>query len=69
MNHVWGQGRFRSVNQKLNDEGRGYEVHAQTLPKIPTLAAIDWMLIRYASVTTSKNKKLLKISNLSKKVV
>ncbi len=49
--------RFRSVNQGLNDEGRCCEVHAQTLPKIPTLAATNWLLMRYASVTTSQNKK------------
>ncbi len=63
------KGRFRSVNQGLNDEGRCCEVHAQILTKIPTLAATDWLLTRYASVTTSKNKKLLKIPNSSKLVV
>ncbi len=59
------KGRFRSVNQGLNNEGRCCEVHAQTLLKIPTLAATAWLLMRYASVTTSKNKKLLKIPNSS----
>ncbi len=37
--------------------------HSQTLPKIPTLAAVDWLLMRYASVTSYKNKKLLEIPN------
>ncbi len=63
------KGRFRSVNQGLNDEGRCCEVHAQILPKIPTLPATDWLLTRYASVTTFKNKKLVKISNSSKMVI
>ncbi len=48
---------YRNVNQGLNDKGRCFEIHAQTLPKIATLAAVDWLLMRYASVTTSKNKK------------
>ncbi len=55
------KGRFRSVNQGLNDKGRCCEVRAQTSPKIPTLAAVDSLLMRCASVTSSKNKKLLKI--------
>ncbi len=50
------KGRFRSVNQGLNDEDRCCEVHAQTLPKIPTLAATDWLLMRYASVTNFQKK-------------
>ncbi len=62
-------GSFRSVNQGLNDEGRCCEVHAQMLQKIPTLAATNWLLMRYASVTTSKNKKLLKIPNSSIMVI
>ncbi len=53
-------GKFRSVNQGLNDEGRCCEAPAQTLQKVPTLAATDWLLMRHASVTTSENKKLLK---------
>ncbi len=62
-------GRFRSVNQRLNDKGRCCEVRAQTLPKIPTLAAVDSLLMRYAMVTTSENKKFLKITNSSKMVI
>ncbi len=41
--------RFRSVNQGLNNKGRCCEVRAQTLPKIPTLAAVYCLLMRYAS--------------------
>ncbi len=44
--------RFRSVNQGLNNKGRCCEVHAQAIPKIPTLAAMDRLLMRYASVFT-----------------
>ncbi len=62
------QGKFRSANQGLNDEGRCCK-EAQTLQRTPTLAATDWLLMRYASVATSKNKKLLKISNSSKMVI
>ncbi len=36
----------------------GVEVRTQALPKIPTLAAVDWLLMKYVSVTTSKNKKI-----------
>ncbi len=43
--------RFRNVNQGLNNKGRCCEVHAQTLSKIPTLAAGYWLLMRYASFT------------------
>ncbi len=42
----------------MNDKDGCCKVRAQTLPKIPTLAAVDWPLMIYASVTTSKNKKL-----------
>ncbi len=62
--------RFRSVNWGLNDKGGYLEVHTAALPKIPTSAAVDQLLQRYASVTTSKNKtKMLKIPNLSKMVI
>ncbi len=63
------QGRFRNVNQGSNDKNRCYEVRAQTLPTILTLAAVDSLLMKYASITASKNKKLLKIPNSSKMVV
>ncbi len=53
----------------MNDEGKCCEVHAQTLPKILTLVATDWLLMRYASATTSKNKKMLKIPNSSKMAI
>ncbi len=46
--------------------GRDHEVQTETSPKI-TLAAVDWLLMRYASVTTSKLK--LKIPNSSKMVL
>ncbi len=62
------EGRFRNV-KGLNDEGRRCEVHVRTLPKISTLAATDWLLMRYASVTTPKTKKSLKIPNSSKMVI
>ncbi len=55
-----------SLNYGLNDKDRccevRCEVRAQTLRKIPTLAAVDWLLMRFASVTTSKNKKIAKNS-------
>ncbi len=35
------------------------EVSPEILPKIAKLAAVDELLMRYDSVTTSKNKKLL----------
>ncbi len=63
------KGRFGQVNQRLNNKGRCCEVRAQTLPKIPILAAVDWLLMRYAGVTTSENKKFLKIPNSSKMVI
>ncbi len=63
------KGKFRSVNQGLNDKVGVVKYAAQILPKIPTLAAVDWLLMRYAGVTTSKNRKLLKIPNSSKTVI
>ncbi len=54
--------RFRSVNQGLNNKGGCCEVRAQILPIIPSLAAVYWLLMRYANVTTSKNKKIAKNS-------
>ncbi len=38
--------RFRSVNQGLNNKGWCCEVRAQILPKISTLAAVYWLLMR-----------------------
>ncbi len=51
---VYTQG-FRSVLQGLNDMGGCCEVHAETLPKLPTSAAVDQLSVKYATVTTLEN--------------
>ncbi len=50
--NIYTKGRFTSINQWLNDQSRCSEVRSETLPKIRTLAAVDWLLMRYAIVTT-----------------
>ncbi len=54
---------------EIERQGRVLRSTAETLLKIPTLAAMDRLSMRYASVTTSENKKLLKISHSSKMVI
>ncbi len=39
--HIHTKRRFRSINWGLNDKGICCGVHAQTLPKIPSLATVD----------------------------
>ncbi len=49
------KGRFRNVNQGLNDESRCCKVHARTLPKIPTLAAKVYRKTRCAQSGYKQN--------------